>query len=61
MIAQPIKTLELHYPMIRFLIRTDSLCPASQWKCLKSDIRSLVFNNDIYIHYDCEIQMKKAS
>ena len=27
-------------------IWADNLCPASQWKCWKCDIRSSVFNND---------------
>ena len=26
MMAKPMKTLELHYPMIQFLIISDSLC-----------------------------------
>ena len=31
-------------------IWADNLCPASQWKCWKSNIRSSVFNKYIYIH-----------
>ena len=34
---------------IWWIIRTDSLCPASQWKCWKSGIRSSVFDYDKYI------------
>ena len=39
----------------------DNLCPASQWKCWKSNIRSSVFNNiniHIYIHHKIELIKK---
>ena len=31
-------------------IWADNLCPSSQWKCWKCDIRSSVFNKYIYIY-----------
>ena len=31
--------------IIRWVIRADNLCPASQWKCWNSNIRSSVFNS----------------
>ena len=39
-------------------IWAHNLCPASQWKCWKSDIRSSVFNKKINIH--CQYKDKKS-
>ena len=41
-------------------IWADNLCPARQWKCWKSDIRSSVFNKYIYLAFSARRKSPRA-